>query len=333
MPAACAARVVGTRHQEIVSDVQLTGDLFRDGQRMFSRDRGPVNNLVDFAIERSDDIIKLLEAVDPNLNPTLRNSVEISRGFSRLKKTLQCDSAAAKCGEESLDPVKIASDVLVLASKICAELPGSTAVVPILEALNGILMQSSARDPPMNLESLAVSLSDRIDKSVREMQTFHVERDIADAKVQAILSDDLRADLDWRSCSESLLSQVYQADTAASQAMVTLLQRAEPLNNNPLIVQAVEGQIKEAGEMLGVIVLVETYYKAWHVVANSRFQLLASSIAKYRKCSQTIGKAVMSKEHLQVAAEDLAEHLVGRRSVNRLQASLARQLWRSCRRE
>jgi len=184
----------------------------------------------------------------------------------------------------------------------------------------------------MNLESLADSLSDRIDKSVREMQTFHVERDIADARVQAILSDDLRADLDQRSCSESLLSQVYQVDTAASQAMVTLLQRAEPLNNNPLIAQAVEGKIKEAGEMLGVIVLVETYYKAWHVVANSRFQLLTSSITKYRKCSQSTGKTVMPTEQLQVAADDLAEHLkltLLKRSANRFQTSSARQLWQA----
>ena len=66
--------------------------------------------------------------------------------------------------------------------------------------------------------------------------------------------------------------------------MLALLERAEPLNNNPVIHHAVEGKVKDARELLDVILLVETYYKAWNVVANSRFQLLISSISKYRKC-------------------------------------------------
>lgn len=271
----------------------------------------------------SAEFFRLLETVNPKARPELQKIQGVVDEFGKLKDLLQCQSED-NCAQDQVDPVVIASAILRYASMVCKVLPPPLqAAVPILDALNKILISSKAADPPMTLESLSLLLTERIDKSVREMQTFHVERDIADARVQAIMLDDVRAEISERVCSDELLREVYRADEGANKAMVRLLARAEPLNRAPLIQQAVDGTVKDANELLDLLLLGGTYYKAWHVVANSRFQLLVAAISKYRSCADGARTNTSTFQDLEV-------HLnitLLQRSAARFQTSDARQGW------
>lgn len=205
---------------------------------------------------------------------------EYKKQGTLLLKSFGCSDGI--CDSSSTRYTEAVKQVLQTAKWIVECQPVLVVALPYLTVLTAAFDLLFPADSSKSFGNSNGDLIKAIRRGVRDTQAFILEKEISDIEATASALEDTRDVIEYQPCSESLLSEIVRLDDNAHAMMVAVLQRADRLNENAIISEAMDTSLTGPEERLKTIRLVGSMYQAWCQTAINRMRLLVAASNKFQ---------------------------------------------------